>query len=56
MEVQMTKTLIVLLLLSVGLTACVVEPGGSGYREHGWNDAAYGQYHAGQVDHGNWNH
>ncbi len=49
----MKKTLIVLLLLSLGLAACIVEPGG-GYRDHGWNNGEHAEYHADQGDHGNW--
>ena len=51
----MKQTIAVLLLL-LGLTACVVEPGGD-YREHAWNNGDHGDHgdHGNQADHGNWN-
>lgn len=39
----MTKTMITLLLLSLGLAACIVEPGPR-YGEHGYSDGGHGGY------------
>jgi hypothetical protein len=41
METQMKKTLLALLLLSLALTGCVVEPGGG----WGWHGGERGEYH-----------
>ncbi|MGA3403896.1 MAG: hypothetical protein ABSC95_32205 [Acetobacteraceae bacterium] len=46
----MTKALIALLLLSLGLTACVIGPD-PGYG-NGWGDRDHAAYHEG----GGWNH
>ena len=51
----MKIALVTLLLLSLGLTACVIEPGG-GYRERGWNNGDHAEYHSDQADHGNRSH
>jgi hypothetical protein len=45
----MRMTLVALLLLSLGLTGCIVEPGG-GYREHGYWDGGHGDT---RVERGN---
>lgn len=46
----MRITLITLLLLSLGLTGCIVEPGG-GYHERGYGDGGHDgghvEFHAG---------
>ncbi len=47
----MKKTLLALLLLSLALTGCVVEPGGYGYRGDG-----HGDFHADRGYNGGWNH
>ncbi|HVC59394.1 MAG TPA: hypothetical protein VND19_03380 [Acetobacteraceae bacterium] len=44
----MKKSLFALLLLSLALAGCVVEPGG-GYRGHGWDHGGNGGFHG---DHG----
>jgi hypothetical protein len=51
MENPMTKTLIALLLLSLGLTGCIVDPN-RGYGNNGWGDRGHAEYHEG----GGWNH
>lgn len=51
----MKPILAILLLLSLGLTACVVEPGG-GYRDQGWNHNDHHNDHAEQPSNGNWQH
>ena len=43
----MRAILAVLLLLSLGLTACIVEPGG-GPHEHGWNGGDHANFHGDQ--------
>ncbi len=48
----MTITLIRLLLLSLALTGCIVEPGG-GYRDRGYGDGGHAEFHAGYAEHGN---
>ena len=37
----MKKTLLTLLLASLALTGCIVEPGGRGYRDGGRGEAHY---------------
>jgi len=53
MEDHMRTTLVTLLLLSLALTGCVVDPyggyGNRGYGSQGWGDRDRGEYHA---DHG----
>lgn len=45
----MTKTMIALLLLSLGLTACIVEPG-PGYGAHGYNGGGHAGYYESRGD------
>jgi hypothetical protein len=49
----MKTTLVTLLLISLALTGCVVDPyggyGNRGYGERGWGDRDQGEHHA---DHG----
>jgi hypothetical protein len=45
----MKKTLLALLLLSLALTGCIVEPGG------GYRDGPHGDYHAERGYNGGWN-
>ena len=47
----MKKTLVTLLLLSLTLTACIVEPGG-GYR--GGRDHERGEFHSDRDSRGDW--
>jgi hypothetical protein len=42
----MRITLATLLLLSLALTGCIVQPGG-GYRDHGYGDGGHAEFHAG---------
>ena len=42
----MKRTLVALLLFSLALTGCVVEPGG-GYREHGYREGGHAEFRAG---------
>jgi hypothetical protein len=42
----MKTILATLLLLSLALTGCVVEPGG-GYRDHGYENGGHADVHAG---------
>jgi hypothetical protein len=46
----MIKTFLALLLLSLPLAGCIVEPGG------GWGDRDHHDFHSGQGEHGNWGH
>jgi hypothetical protein len=52
----MRITLATLLLLSLALAGCVVEPGG-GYRDHGYQSGYQGgartEFHAGYTERGN---
>jgi hypothetical protein len=50
MEDQMIKRLVALLLLSLTLAGCIVEPGG------GWGDRDHHDWHGEQGEHGNWGH
>ncbi len=50
----MTKTFVALLLLSLALTGCVVEPGG-GYGDRGYRDGGHAEFHAGYGEHAAWN-
>jgi hypothetical protein len=45
----MKTILTTLLLLSLALTGCVVEPGG-GYRDHGYDNGGHADFHAGPGD------
>jgi hypothetical protein len=45
----MKKKFLVLLLLSLALTGCIVEPGG------GYRGEPYGAYHSDHHDNGGWN-
>jgi hypothetical protein len=60
MENRMNKTLATLLLLSLVLTGCVVDPGRGygdrGYGDRGWNDRNHAEYQADGGQHSNWNH
>lgn len=47
--IQMTKTMIALLLLSLGLTACIVEPG-PGYGARGYNGGGHAGYYEPRGD------
>jgi len=49
----MKTTLITLLLLSLALTGCVIEPGG-GYHERGWGGQNHAESQADHRDHGDW--
>jgi hypothetical protein len=40
----MKKTLVTLLLFSLALAGCVIEPGG-GYDHRGWDDHGHGWHH-----------
>jgi hypothetical protein len=42
----MKTILATLLLLSLALTGCIVEPGG-GYRDHGYDNNGHADFHAG---------
>jgi hypothetical protein len=48
----MKTTLVALLLLSLALTGCVVDPyggyGNRGYGDRGWGDRDHGEHHADQ--------
>jgi hypothetical protein len=60
MEEQMKKTVITLLLLSLALTGCVVDPG-RGYGDHeydnrGWDGHDHAEFHADHGQQGDWNH
>ena len=44
----MIKTIVALLLLSLTLAGCIVEPGG------GWGDRDHHAWHGEQGEHGNW--
>jgi len=46
----MIKRLVTLLLLSLTLADCIVEPGG------GWGDRDHHQFRDNQGEHGNWGH
>ena len=50
MEVQMIKRLVALLLLSLTLAGCIVEPGG------GWGNRDHHDFHPDQGEHGDWGH
>jgi hypothetical protein len=47
----MKITLMTLLLFSLALTGCVVEPGGGYYGGHGYGDGGHGAYYG---EHGGW--
>ena len=53
----MRSVLIMLLLASVALTGCIVEPhggyGNRGYNEHGWSDRNHHERHDGQYQRDN---
>ena len=49
----MKTTLIALLLLSLALTGCVIEPGG-GNRDRGWGGQDHAAFQADHGEHGNW--
>ena len=48
----MRKVLVTLLLLSLALTGCIVEPGG-GYGGHGWGDRDHHESHEDQGQYSN---
>jgi hypothetical protein len=51
---KMKKTLLTMLLLSLALTGCIVEPGGGyGYRGDGYHDR--GEFHSDHESRGGWN-
>jgi hypothetical protein len=50
MEDHMIKRLVALLLLSLTLAGCIVEPGG------GWGDRGHHAFLPDQGEHGNWGH
>jgi hypothetical protein len=50
-ETQMKIKLVALLLLSLALTGCVVEPGGGYYGGRGYGDGGHGAYYG---EHGGW--
>ena len=59
MEQQMKTTTVTLLLLSLALTGCVVDPGRGygdrGYGERGWAGHEHAEFHADHTQYGNWN-
>lgn len=53
----MNKTMVILALLSLGLTGCVLDRNGGygdrGYGENGWNSRNHSEFHAGAYgEHG----
>jgi len=44
----MKKTILALLLVSLGLTGCIVEPGGA------YRDGRHGEYHSDRGSDGGW--
>jgi hypothetical protein len=53
MEDQMKKSLCTLLVLSLALTGCVIDPGNR-YGNRGWGSSNHAEFHAEHGNQGNW--
>jgi hypothetical protein len=51
----MTRALVALLLLSLSLAGCIVEPGGD-HGDRGWGDRTHYDFHGEQGQRGDWGH
>ena len=49
----MRNARVVLLLLSLGLTGCIIAPD-PGYSNRGWGGGYHAEYHADYGEHGRW--